>query len=55
MAPEAAWLPQESGVHQICYLLAQVQKPGTDQGQVRALSRCVKRLVMRVGACTYAA
>jgi hypothetical protein len=34
MAPEAAWLPQESGVHQICYLLAQVQKPGTDQGQV---------------------
>ena len=34
MAPEAAWRPQESGVHQICYLLAQVQKPGTDQGQV---------------------
>ena len=30
----AAWTPQEAGVHQICYLLAEVQKPGTNQGQV---------------------
>ena len=35
----AAWTPQEAGVHQICYLLAEVQKPGTNQGQVRALGR----------------
>lgn len=28
------WTPQEAGVHQICYLLAEVQKPGTNQGQV---------------------
>lgn len=34
MPQESSWRPQEAGVHQICYLLAQVQKPGTDQGQV---------------------
>ena len=32
---EGSWSPQPSGVHQICYLLAEVQKPGSDQGQVR--------------------
>jgi len=31
----STWTPQETGVHQICYLLAEVQKPGTNQGQVR--------------------
>ena len=31
---EGSWSPQPSGVHQICYLLAEVQKPGSDQGQV---------------------
>ena len=33
-----AWQPQESGVSQICYLLAEVQKPGTNQGLVRTSS-----------------
>ena len=30
----AAWKPQETGVQQICYLLAEFQKPGTNQAQV---------------------
>jgi hypothetical protein len=30
-------------VHQICYLLAQVQKPGSDQGQVREILALVGR------------
>ena len=35
-------------MHQICYLLAQVQKPGSDQGQVRLiLSR--RSLVSHLG------
>ena len=31
----SAWTPVETGVQQICYLLAEVQKPGTNQAQVR--------------------
>lgn len=35
------WTPQEAGVHQICYLLAEVQKPGTNQGQIlNQLEQC---------------
>ncbi|CAL8464616.1 g4151 [Coccomyxa elongata] len=41
MPQESSWRPQEAGVHQICYLLAQVQKPGTDQGQIlQQLDQC---------------
>lgn len=32
----SAWTPVETGVQQICYLLAEVQKPGTNQAQVRS-------------------
>lgn len=35
------WTPQEAGVHQICYLLAEVHKPGTNQGQVRGCCKTV--------------
>jgi hypothetical protein len=30
----APWTPAQEGVHQICYLLAEYQKIGTNQGQV---------------------
>ena len=32
----SAWTPVETGVQQICYLLAEVQKPGTNQAQARS-------------------
>ena len=38
MSPAASilvWSPQEPGVQQICYLLSEYQKPGTNQTQVR--------------------
>lgn len=33
-ASPPAWAPQEPGVQQICYLLSEYQKPGTNQSQV---------------------
>ena len=33
-ASAPAWAPQEPGVQQICYLLSEYQKPGTNQSQV---------------------
>ena len=33
-ASAPAWSPQEPGVQQICYLLSEYQKPGTNQSQV---------------------
>ncbi len=38
-APVPVWSPQEPGVQQICYLLSEYQKPGTNQSQVLACSR----------------
>ena len=29
-----AWTPTDLGVQQICHLLAEIQKPGTNQAQV---------------------
>lgn len=57
----SAWTPQETGVHQICYLLAEVQKPGTNQGQVRlptharraALSAPCLPCQRRAGRCAF--
>lgn len=34
----APWTPAQEGVHQICYLLAEYQKIGTNQGQVIAIA-----------------
>lgn len=34
-AQASAWQPNEAGVHQICSLLTEFQKPGTNQAQVR--------------------
>ena len=43
------WSPQEAGVHQICYLLAEFQKPGTNQGQVMPRNSACRMLEGRDG------
>ncbi|KAL3146894.1 hypothetical protein ABBQ38_014866 [Trebouxia sp. C0009 RCD-2024] len=40
-ASAPTWAPQEPGVQQICYLLSEYQKPGTNQSQILAqLEEC---------------
>ncbi len=34
----STWKPTDAGVQQICHLLAEIQKPGTNQAQVKILS-----------------
>jgi hypothetical protein len=35
--PPPAWVPQEASLQQLCHLLAEVQRPGSNQMQVGCL------------------
>lgn len=50
-ASAPVWAPQEPGVQQICYLLSEYQKPGTNQSQVRHLFTDVNIYLNSVHAC----